>query len=245
MAISEVAVMPCRNVQCPDALERVCVPDEGQHLPGGAVFPRARPGTQTRLSAGRCSAVHDHTGGHRHALERPTRWASAPCSRAKCTTCVPPYGCLIRNAASQGAGRSASGAQLGRTGGNKRLRLQGAMSAGRLSRPGHRRRTLHQLSNALYDVGAEGRLPHRRAPRPFAPRSRLDLARGRDATVAWSYVDLRFAARREKCCGCWSGTRRAGGTAVDASTGPRQSDGTTVEESAAPAIVAAQLWNLR
>lgn len=56
---------------------------------------------------------------------------------------------------------------------------------------------LCQLSNALYDVALSAgcEIVERHAHSRIVPGSMA--ARGRDATVAWNYVDLRFAAPRE------------------------------------------------
>jgi hypothetical protein len=56
---------------------------------------------------------------------------------------------------------------------------------------------LCQLSNALYDVALQAgcRIVERHAHSFRVPGSAAET--GRDATVAWNYVDLRFAAERE------------------------------------------------
>jgi hypothetical protein len=56
---------------------------------------------------------------------------------------------------------------------------------------------LCQLSNALYDVAIRAgcEIIERHAHSRIVPGS--TATRGRDATVAWNYVDLRFAAKRE------------------------------------------------
>ena len=64
---------------------------------------------------------------------------------------------------------------------------------------GDRRRALPALQRALRR-GAAGRLPDRRAPRPLLPVPGSAAEAGRDATVAWNYVDLRFARRAASCC---------------------------------------------
>ena len=55
---------------------------------------------------------------------------------------------------------------------------------------------LCQLSNALYEIALQAgcRIVERHAHSQVVPGSAA--AQGRDATVAWNYVDLRFAAKR-------------------------------------------------